>query len=181
MTDTGSNRESAITFLHRNWVAGAAIDLNSRRLREVAFSRQETSMRTTNEEARRRARDTDPDNWSNAADPGGNDRHPWVDDLEVDHWEGFVYKADHFTWTHKCGQRNCKWQCVSQTEVNYCQKCHSSNMFKYPTFKCSWRVVSSWFYFCSACSKFSDRSIHCERECVDVYALKRDRQSRFRM
>ena len=60
MTDSGSYRHSEITFLERNFVAGTQINLNSRRLREVARSRRAASVRTTNQEARSRASDTGP-------------------------------------------------------------------------------------------------------------------------
>ena len=60
MTDIGSYRHSEITFLERNFVAGTQINLNSRRLREVARSRRAASVRTTNQEARSRASDTGP-------------------------------------------------------------------------------------------------------------------------
>ena len=60
MTDTGSYRHNEIIFLERNFVAGTPINLNSRRLREVASSRQAASVRATNQEARARASDTGP-------------------------------------------------------------------------------------------------------------------------
>ena len=60
MTDNGSYRHNEITFLERHFVAGTPINLNSRRLREVARSRRAASVRTTNQEARSRASDTGP-------------------------------------------------------------------------------------------------------------------------
>ena len=53
-----AHRGTAYTYLHRDWTARNAVNLYSRRLREVALDRQAASVRTTNEEARRRTSDT---------------------------------------------------------------------------------------------------------------------------
>ena len=178
MTDTGSHREAhrgtALTYLHRNWTAGIAINLYSRRRREVALGRQVASVRTTNEEARRRASDTGPEvrdltgirlressvrrweavvrqnneearrmakdaqsNWSTNAEcpPHGNPRvyelDPRQDVHESTRWSGFEYRADHFTWTHRCYKETCNWNFVAQHDVLKCQAYNSRWMSKY--------------------------------------------------
>ena len=152
-------------------------------------------MRQNNEEARRRARDTDS-NWSTNTEYPLHGSHwvdelnPWEDDLGRDNWSGFVYKADQFTWKHKRSEPTCRWNFVGQTGFNRCLECGSRYVLKYPTFNSSCSLVSKlymttpchhWFYFCTHCREFTDRKIHCNRECVDVYALKMDRQSRGRL
>ena len=152
-------------------------------------------MSTANVEFRRRARDTES-NWSTNAEcpPHGNARvyelNPRQDVHESTRWSGFDCKADHFTWTHRCDERTCSWSFVAQHDVHSCQACNSRWLSKYPTFNSSWKLVSQWYFttpcdlwyrFCTQCKEFTDRQIHCNRECVDVCALKMDRQSRGRL
>ena len=77
----------------------------------------------------------------------------------------------------------------SQYEKTYCHKCNSTAVFKYPTFNSTWREISEWymtsdfnhwFYYCTICHKFHNSSYCCGCVCVDVYALKRGYQIRFR-
>ena len=73
-------------------------------------------------EARRREVDTES-NWSTNAvvgRPGWNWEYvqPWDEAVEHDRWSGLEYRADHFTWTHKCDDRIiCRWSFVSQHEI----------------------------------------------------------------
>ena len=62
-------------------------------------------------------------NWSTNSNAGGNDemlrfdypmRSMTEQSEDLDHHRGFEYEADHFTWTHKCGQRNCTWQLLPE-------------------------------------------------------------------
>ena len=91
---------------------------------------------------------------------------------------------------HRCGEHNCSWHWVSPTEVTVCQRCNSRYIYKYGIFNCTHRLVSdwwldppcdAWFYFCTVCKGFYSRKTHCcDRGCLDVYALKRDRLTRSR-
>ena len=129
-------------------------------------------------------------NWAyqNWAPVFSSPEETWDEARERDRWSGLDYKAQHFTWTHKCyGRSNCKWFTVSQNEITYCGRCFSQWIRKYPTFNSSWRTISNyyfttpcyeWYRFCTHCKEFTDEYEHCGQECMDVLALKRDRQSR---
>ena len=52
LTNTGSVGHSEITFLHRDFVPGTPINLNSRRLHEVANNRQTAAVRAMNKGGR---------------------------------------------------------------------------------------------------------------------------------
>ena len=146
-------------------------------------------------EARRREVDTES-NWSTNAvvgRPGWNWEYvqPWDEAVEHDRWSGLEYRADHFTWTHKCDDRIfCRLSFVSQHEIQRCGKCSSRSISKYPTFNSSWMIVSQWyfttpcdrwFFFCTRCREFTNQWTHCNEECIDVLALKVDRRSRGRL
>ena len=115
----------------------------------------------------------------------------WDEARERDRWCGLDYKAQHFTWTHKCfGRRNCSWSTVSQNEISYCGRCLSQWIRKYPTFNSTWRTISNWYFtspcdrwyfFCTRCKEFSSDQSHCGHECVDVRALKNDHGTRARL
>ena len=78
----------------------------------------------------------------------------WDEARERDRWSGLDYKAQHFTWTHKCfGRKNCNWSTVSQNEISYCGRCCSEWIRKYPTFNSTWRTISNW-YFTSPCDRW---------------------------
>ena len=190
-----ANRNPYRTYLHRQFQPGDEINMNAQELRHFARRRQELAISEANEEARRRARDTEC-NWSTNSLAGSEGGHTVEYEMRIDwdrealdHHRGFVYKADHFTWTHRCGEHNCSWHWVSPTEVTVCQRCNSRYIYKYGIFNCTHRLVSdwwldspcdAWFYFCTVCKGFYSRKTHCcDRGCLDVYALKRDRLTRF--
>ena len=72
LTNTGSE----ITFLQRNF-EGGRVDLNSRRLQEVASYRQSAAVHTINQEARLRTNDT-----SHVTDETGSE----LSDEEIRMW-----------------------------------------------------------------------------------------------
>ena len=132
-------------------------------------------------------------NWAyqNWAPVFSSPEETWDEARERDRWSGLDYKAQHFTWTHKCvGRDDCSWSTVSQHEVSYCGRCLSQWIRKYPTFNSTWRTTSSWYFnspcdkryfFCTRCKEFSSDHIHCGHVCVDVLALKDDHSSRARL